>query len=80
MATETVDERDRRSIGVREWVRLVAVAVLVVVIVGFAFDNSQDVEVGWVFGEGDLALWVVILGSFLAGGLVGYLVARHRRG
>lgn len=69
-----------RSIPPSQIVRVVVIALLVIALVAFAIDNAQDVEVGWVFGSGQLALWVVITVSALAGALIGYFAGRrHHR-
>jgi uncharacterized integral membrane protein len=77
MANDSVSESNERSIRARQTFRIVVVVVLVAIVVAFAVDNSQDVEVGWLFGEGDLPLWVVIVGTFVVGGLAGYVAGRR---
>lgn len=74
------DDGDRRegSIRARQTIRIVVWVVAVAAIVAFAASNSQEVPVDWVFGDTDLALWVVIAGSAAVGVIIGY-VARWRR-
>jgi uncharacterized integral membrane protein len=76
VADDTTSTHER-SIRTRQTVRIVVIAVAVALVVAFAVDNSQDVEVGWVVGDGELPLWLVIVGSFLVGGLVGYVGGRR---
>jgi uncharacterized integral membrane protein len=77
MASDSVSESNARSIRARQTFRLVVVVVLVAIVVAFAVDNSQDVEVGWLFGEGSLPLCVVIVATFVVGGLAGYVAGRR---
>ncbi|WP_148288659.1 LapA family protein [Ilumatobacter nonamiensis] len=74
------DEHDRNesSIRTRQTIRIVVWVVAVAAVVIFAAANSQEVPVDWVFGDTDLALWIVIAGSALVGAIIGY-VARWRR-
>lgn len=54
--------------------RILMLAVFVGLMVAcwkFAALNGQSVSVNYLFGElGDVAVWMVILGAFLAGGVV----------
>lgn len=74
------DEHDRQesSIRARQTIRIVIWIAAVAAIVIFAASNSQKVPVDWVFGDSELALWVVIAGSAAVGVIIGY-VARWRR-
>ena len=74
------DDGDRResSIRARQTIKIVVWVVAVVAIVVFAASNSQEVPVDWIFGDTDLALWIVIVGSAVVGAIIGY-VARWRR-
>lgn len=72
------DDRRDTSIRARQTIRIVVWVVAVAAIVIFAAANSQRVPVDWVFGDADLALWVVIAGSAAVGAVIGY-VARWRR-
>jgi uncharacterized integral membrane protein len=66
-----------RSIRARQTVRIVVVAILVAIVVAFAVDNSQEVEVGYLFDSSDIPLWLVIVGTFLVGALAGYVAGRR---
>lgn len=62
-------------------IRVVAVFAILAVMVLFAFDNREDVSAGWVIGDGQAPLYVLLVGSWVLGLLVGQLTAwrRHRR-
>jgi uncharacterized integral membrane protein len=57
----------------------VAVAVLLVLVVAFVLDNTDDVRIGYVFGESDIPLIIVLLAVFVAGIAVGWLSGRRGR-
>lgn len=73
-----MDEEDDRSIRVRQIVRVLVWLVIAGLLLLFAAVNSQELEVDWIWGESNMPLWVVILGSALAGAIIGY-IARWRR-
>jgi uncharacterized integral membrane protein len=77
VADRSVTEHEERSIRTRQTIRILIVVVLVAIVVAFAVDNSQQVEVGWLFGSGDVALWIVIVASFVVGGIAGYVAGRR---
>jgi uncharacterized integral membrane protein len=57
----------------------VAVVVLIVIVVAFVLDNTDDVRIGYVFGEADIPLIIVLLAVFVAGIAVGWLSGRRGR-
>ena len=61
--------------------RLVLGLVLLAVIVAFAVDNRDGVRIGWVVGDGEAPLVLVLLATALVGALMGWLLlhrpARH---
>jgi len=65
---------DRRGIG-----RLVAAAVIAVLVLLFALFNRGRVEVDWILFERDSRLIYVIVGSALLGALADRLIQRRRR-
>ena len=77
MATDGVSEHDEKKIRTRQTARIVVVVVLVAAMVAFAIDNSQTVEIGWLVGSSDLPLWIVIVGTFVVGGIAGYVAGRR---
>ena len=62
--------------------RLVLALVLVAAIVAFAADNRDNVRVGWVVGDGDAPLVVVLLITAVMGAIIGWLLVHrpHRHG
>jgi uncharacterized integral membrane protein len=70
-------DSDRRSAG--HTIRLVLAAVIVAVIVAVALDNSESVEVGYVIGEAEAPVWVVLVAAGFAGVVIGWLI-KHRPG
>ncbi len=67
-----------RSIRTRQTLRLIIWAVVVAAVVVFAAINTQEVTVDWLFGDGQMALWVVIAASAALGFGAGWF-ARWRR-
>lgn len=67
-------EPEKRDVG-----RLVAAAVIGLVVVLFALFNRERVEVDWILFERDSRLIYVIIGSALLGALADRLVQRRRR-
>jgi uncharacterized integral membrane protein len=74
MATDHAETRRRTAADV---VRLVVVLALIAAIVLIAVDNRHDTEVGYVIGDVEAPLWVVLVAAGLAGIVIGWLV-RHR--
>lgn len=81
-AAETRGERARRSRrrgGLYAWVLLLV--VLLVVLVALAMDNTEPVELGWVFGSSQPPLvWVILLSAILGwlAGITTSILIRHR--
>jgi uncharacterized integral membrane protein len=63
--------------GLGQIVRLVLVAVVVAAIVMVAFDNRGDVRVGYVLGDTEAPIWIVLVVAAVAGVLIGWLI-KHR--
>jgi uncharacterized integral membrane protein len=59
--------------------RLVLGLVLLAAIVAFAADNRDNVRVGWVVGDGDAPLVVVLLVTALMGAIIGWLLLHRPR-
>lgn len=75
-----VKETPRRSVGAA--VRLVVVVLLLAGLVALALDNRQNVRVGWVIGDHDTPLALVVGVAAVAGAIVGWLLLhwpRHDR-
>jgi len=62
--------------------RIVVGLVLLAAIVAFAVDNRDQVRVGWIVGDGQAPLVLVLLATALVGAVMGWLLlhrpARHR--
>ena len=74
MTTQNVPHRAPAR---RDQVKLIVAGVLGAMIVVFAVLNVDTVSVDWLFTTAETPLIVVIIVSFLAGGLVGALAFRR---
>jgi uncharacterized integral membrane protein len=57
----------------------VALVVLIVVVIAFVLDNTDEVRIGYIVGEADTPLIVALLAVFVAGIAVGWLSGRRGR-
>lgn len=57
--------------------RFFVVAALVAAIVIVAFDNRNDVRLGYVFGDAEAPVWIVLVAAGAAGVMIGWLL-QHR--
>ena len=71
------DGADRR--GGRETARLVIVIVLVVLLIAFVLDNTNEVNVGFVFTDFTLPLIFVLVATAIVGALIDRLLQARRR-
>jgi uncharacterized integral membrane protein len=58
-------------------IRFLLVALIVVAIVLVAMDNRDDVRLGYVFGDAQAPIWIVIVAAAIAGAIIGWLI-KHR--
>jgi uncharacterized integral membrane protein len=58
--------------------RQVAVLVLAAVGIAFAVANLDEVKVNWVVADSTTPLIIVIAGSMVIGGALGFLASRRR--
>lgn len=72
MADET--ERDSRNT-----IRIVAALILVALLVAFVVDNTESVEVGFVFTDGEVPLIVVLIATAIIGALLDRIASWVRR-
>jgi uncharacterized integral membrane protein len=71
-------ERPSRAATLIKWARLVAAAIIVILLVAFIVDNSERVRVGFVFFHANVSLiWVLLITAAL-GALADRLVPRFR--
>jgi uncharacterized integral membrane protein len=75
----TVIHEATRSHDAGVIIRFVLIAAIVVVIVLVALDNRDDVRVGYVFGDKQGPIWIVLVAAAAAGFIVGWLATRRRR-
>ena len=65
-------QHDGRAIA-----RFVLIAGIIVILVLVALDNTDDVRVGYVFGDANAPIWMVLVLAAVAGVIIGWLV-KHR--
>jgi uncharacterized integral membrane protein len=65
----------RRDVGLL--IRWLFIAAIVAAIVVIAWDNRDDVRVGYAFGDAQAPIWIVILLAAVGGMIIGWLI-RHR--
>ena len=70
-----IEGKEGRSIGAI--FRTVVIVALLLVLVIVALDNRDDVRVGYVFGDANAPIWIVLAASAIAGVAIGWLI-RHR--
>jgi uncharacterized integral membrane protein len=74
-AVETT-RRSTPSSGVH-WGRIIVAIFLVAAIAVVAIDNRDDTRIGYVFGDVNAPLFVVLIAAAIAGAITGWLLA-HR--
>ena len=60
-------------------IRLVVIVILLVVLAALVLDNTDDVEIGYIFGDSEMPLVVALLAAAVLGALIGWLFRRARR-
>ncbi len=75
----TKEHKAERRGSRRERARVIAMAVLLIVIIVFAVLNLGAVKVDWIFGSGHAPLIVVIVISLLVGIFITYIAGRANR-
>lgn len=63
--------------GIGRLIRLLVAAALVAAVVIVAFDNTDDVRLGYAVGDANGPIWIVVVAAALAGAVISWLV-RHR--
>jgi uncharacterized integral membrane protein len=71
------DDRSSTTVDVGRMVRLVVVLAIVTALVLVAVDNRDDVRVGYVFGDTEAPIWIVLALAAVGGVMIGWLL-RHR--
>jgi uncharacterized integral membrane protein len=59
--------------------RIVIGVILVIIFVALIVDNTNEVNIGYVFGEVDVAAWVLVLISAILGAAIAQVVSWARR-
>ena len=72
-----MNERVNEHASSSRTIRIVIAALIVAVIIAVAIDNSESVEVGYVIGETEAPVWVVLVAAGIAGVVIGWLI-KHR--
>jgi uncharacterized integral membrane protein len=57
--------------------RIVIAALVVTALGAVAFDNREEVRVGYVIGDANAPVWLVLIAAGVAGIVVGWLI-KHR--
>ena len=71
------DDRSSTTVDLGRMVRLVLVAAIVAVLVLVAVDNREDVRLGYVVGDTEAPIWIVLALAAVGGVLIGWLM-KHR--
>ena len=58
-------------------IRFVIIAALIALLVMTALDNTNEVRLGYVFGDATAPIWLAIAAAAVAGLVIGW-AARHR--
>lgn len=72
-------ERREAAIRRRQTVRVVSIVAILAVVVALALDNRGSVRLGYVVGERDASLVVVLVVAFVLGAIAGLLARREPR-
>ena len=71
------DHHGSTSVDLARVVRFTLVAAIVAVLVLVGVDNREDVRVGYVVGDAEAPIWIVLALAAVGGVLIGWLV-KHR--
>ncbi len=58
-------------------IRFLLAAIVVAALVIIGLDNRKNVRIGYVFGDANAPVWIVLVASALAGIVIGWLI-KHR--
>ena len=79
MNSDELPSHAETRIRAGQTVRVVLWLIVVAALLVFGALNTDKVNVDWAFDQTDVALWLVIAVSAVAGVVIGYLVAPRRR-
>ena len=71
------DDHSSTTVDLGRIVRLTLVAGIIAILVLVAVDNREDVRVGYVVGEAEAPVWIVLVCAAVGGLLIGWLI-KHR--
>ena len=71
------DQRSSSTVDLGRMARLVLVAAIVAALILVAVDNREDVRVGYVVGDTEAPIWIVLALAAVAGVMIGWLI-KHR--
>lgn len=60
-------------------IRLFVVAAIIAALIVVAFDNRDDVRIGYAIGEASAPVWIVLVAAAISGVLIGWLIGRRPR-
>jgi uncharacterized integral membrane protein len=66
-------------LSTRQKARIAGIAAVVIVVGALVADNTDEVQIGYVFGESEVSLVVLILVAWVLGIAIGWLGARRDR-
>jgi uncharacterized integral membrane protein len=75
--TSQVEHHRARDAG--RTLRGLLAGVVLAALVALAIDNRHEVRVGWVFGDGEIPLALVVAIAAVAGALISWLVSHRPR-
>jgi uncharacterized integral membrane protein len=59
--------------------RTIVIVAIVVALVLVGLDNTEHVRIGYVVGEQQAPVWIVLIAAALAGALIGWLASHRSR-
>lgn len=77
--THEADAGTERGLTKTQMLKIVVGVVILAAIVLFGVVNTHEVVVDWVFDESEMALWIVIAVTAVAGFVAGYISSYRRR-
>lgn len=73
----TDSERSSTTVDLGRMIRFGLIAAIIAALVLVAVDNRDDVRLGYVFGDTEAPIWIVLALAAVGGVVIGWLI-RHR--
>lgn len=73
------DDNGGANMTAGELIKLLPAIILLIVLVAFAFGNTQKTKVDYLFGDVNAPLYIVLLITALVGALIAALIRFRRR-